>query len=280
MIAYFTTAVFDQLYRKSGCTSADIAALRKAIYGRDLTVRLSPHNLEEILLERKVAPQALSAQLRQALSFASLRTLMKPCQHLLIGDVRDYAAHGSAGNPFLHGPMQDDISNGIAELIESDGEEFSDEFRAVLEETRRQKIKIAALGEHLRTTVASRIEAMPSEERVPTKLWEEFSMPLAAEIAGLAGVLEPCRTRGFDGLLETRTVRIAIALILADFAGGQSKRRGELHHALGAAAAGGVWVWGSGEGRENLAPLAAAGLLPDGFEAIGLGELLGRLGTP
>jgi hypothetical protein len=192
-------------------------------------VRQSPHHLEEILLGRKVSPQALSAQIRQALSFASLRSLVKPCDHLVIGDVRDYAEHGAAGNPFMHGPIRDDISSGIGELIESDGEEFTDEFREVLSEAQRQKIKLAALLEHLRDTVAEAINAIPGEERSPLALWQGFALPLAATIADFAKVLGPCRERGLAGLLEVRTVR------------------------------------------------AADGLLPVGFEVIGLTELLGRV---
>ena len=277
MIAYFTTAVFDQLYRKDGCTAADVAALRKAIYGRELTVRRSPHHLEEILLGRKVSPQALSAQIRQALSFASLRSLIKPCEHLLIGEVRDYAARGAAGNPFVHGPIQDDVSSGIGELIESDGEEFTDEFREVLSEAQRQKTKLAAFVDQQRATVAEPINAIPAEERRPLRLWQTFAMPLASAIADFADVLEPCRERGLEGLLKVRTVRVVAALTLGDFIGSAMAPKIPVHHVLSAAASKGVLVAGSGELRESLAPLAAADVLPVGFEVIGLTELLGRV---
>ena len=275
MLAYFSTAVFDQLYRKDGCSSADIAALRKAIYGRELTVRLSLHNLEEILT-RKERPQALSAQLRQALSFASLRSLIKPCENLLIDDVRNYAAQGAASNPFLHGPIQDDISSGIAELIETDGEEFTDEFRAVLDEVRRQRFKIVTLCDRLRMTIAEKTDEPQSEIFTPEKLRFEFGPSLASKIAILAGVSENCAERGLSGLLEIRTVGIAVMLILAN-AAEQSSRWAEVHHVLSAAAAGGVLVCGAGEEREMLAPFAHAGLLPEKFEAIGLSELLERV---
>jgi hypothetical protein len=281
MIAYFTTAVFDQLYRKDGCTSADVAALRKAIYGRELTVRLSPHHLAEILLARKAAPQALSAQIRQALSFASLRSLLKPCEQLLISDIRDYAAQGAAGNPFLHGPIQNDFSSGIAELIESDGEEITDEFREALENAHRQKMRIARLAEHLTDTVSAEIDAISAEQRSFPILWRNFARLLATEIAAFGDVLDESRSRGLDSLLEIRTVRLLAALILSHFVGGAADAfPGELHHALSAAAGGGVLVTGGGERRDAFAPLASAGLLPKDFEAIGLPDLLGRIVRP
>jgi hypothetical protein len=265
MIAYFDTAVFDQLYRKVGCGSADIAALRKAVYGRELSVRLSPHHLEEILLARKASPQALSAQLRQTLSFAGLRSLLKPCEHLLIGDVRDYASRGESGNPFLHGPIQDDYSSGIAELIESDGEEFSDEFRDALEGVRRAKLRTRALFERLQHDVETGTD----------------TLGLAAAIAETAGVLEACEARGLEGLLQIKTVGAVVAILMANREDPSLGSGGPLsdgwHHAIGAAAVGGVFVCGDEPLRATLASLAKARRWVEGCEVTDLAGLLGRV---
>jgi len=67
MVVYFATSVFDHLYRKIGCTAADIAELRKSVYSRSIHIPLGIHNLEEILT-RKRTPQALAAQVRLLLS--------------------------------------------------------------------------------------------------------------------------------------------------------------------------------------------------------------------
>ncbi|HUN57457.1 MAG TPA: hypothetical protein VMU41_05035, partial [Candidatus Binataceae bacterium] len=214
MIAYFDTAAFDQIYRKDGCSSTDVAALRKAVYGRVLTLRLSPHHLEEVLLSRKASPQALSAQLRHTLSFAGVRQLLKPCEHLLIGDVRNYATGGDADNPFLHGPIQDDYSSGIAELIESDGEEFTEEFREALMEVRRQKLSLTALFERVRATLQADEDFQVHDELSLAELWEAHAEGVVGAIAEEAGVLEQCRVRGLHGLLGIRTVRAAAAMIL------------------------------------------------------------------
>jgi hypothetical protein len=276
MIAYFDTAAFDQIYRKDGCTSADIAALRKAVYGRELTVRLSPHHLEEILLARKASPQALSAQLRQALSIASLRSLLKPCEQLLISDVRDYAAHREASNPFLHGPIQDDYSSGIAELIESDGEEFTEEFRGALAELHRQKINLAALFERAQTKLEAEVDLQAERERSLVARWDAHAEGLAGAIAEWAGVLELCRARGLGGLLQIGTVRVVVAMLLTKLGGAPPTFDG-WHHAIGALASGGVFVCCDRRLRAALAPPAGAGLLPENCEVIGLTELLGRV---
>src|SRR5689334_12155399 len=127
MIAYFDTQAFNHIYGKIGCTGADIANLRKAIYGRQLTIRLSVHTLEEILLGRKVSPQAFAAQIKLTLSLASARALIKPCQQLLLDDIRSYAARGEADRPFLRGDMQNSVADGIAALVESDGEDLDED---------------------------------------------------------------------------------------------------------------------------------------------------------
>jgi hypothetical protein len=278
MIAYLDTATFDRLYRKDGCSSADIAALRKAVYGRELTVRLSPHHLEEILLSRKASPQALSAQLRQTLSLASLRQLLKPCEHLLIGDVRDYAVRGEPGNPFQHGPIQDDYSSGIAELIESDGEEFTEEFRDALVEVHRQKDSLTAFFEREQAKLEVEIDLQAASERSLVALWDAHAEGLAGAIAEAAGVLEPCRSRGLGGLIQIGTVRVAVAMLLSKLDGTPPSFDG-WHHAIGAAASGGVFVCCDPRLRATLAPLADAGLLPEHCEVIGLSELLRRVGA-
>jgi len=56
MIAYLDTNAFDHLYKRIGCTSADIAELRKAVYGRGLSMPIGIHVLEEILLNRRASP--------------------------------------------------------------------------------------------------------------------------------------------------------------------------------------------------------------------------------
>src|ERR1700722_29925 len=99
MIAYLDTKVFDHLYKKVGCTSADIANLRKAIYGRGLSIILGIHVLEEILLNRRASPQELVARVKLTLSLASIRRMVKPCDQLLGDDIRSYAANGVQARP-------------------------------------------------------------------------------------------------------------------------------------------------------------------------------------
>lgn len=279
MNAYLDTGVFDQLYRKVGCTSTDIANLRKAIYGRDLSIPLGIHHLEEVLLARKGPPHSLTAQIRLVLSIASLRSLIKPCEQLIADDIRAYAARGEADSPFIHGAMQNAVSDGIAELIESDGEEIADEFVAVLDESRRQKERFLA---GLRRV--SEI-AVPGEPRADVtessfaEYWRAHAPRIAMAFAERAGVLEGCERRGIDGLLGLRTVRAAVGVALAmaygQGHGGASASDGgasEIHHVVAGAARAEIFV------SENAAVRSLIERIPlEGISAVGMAGFLANV---
>ncbi|MGH7878854.1 MAG: hypothetical protein ACREQD_05100, partial [Candidatus Binataceae bacterium] len=144
MAAYLDTNVFDHLYKKLGCSGADIANLRKKIYGRELSIPLSIHTLEEILLERGARPERLVAKIKLTLSLANFRRMVKPCDQLLSDDVRAYAATGEPARPFIDANLQNIISDGITELIETDGEHLDEDMVEALDEAKRQKERFQA----------------------------------------------------------------------------------------------------------------------------------------
>jgi hypothetical protein len=241
MIAYLDTNVFDHLYRKAGCTSADIANLRKAIYGRDLSIRLSIHTLEEILLAPRATPQAFAAQIKLTLSIANSRALIKPCDQLLIDDIRAYAARGEPDRPFVRGAMQNAVAAGIAALIESDGEEIEDEFLAALEEAKKQKAQLRDIIVAARTGIDS--AAGPYERPSFEEYWKTRAAGAAEGLARSAGVVEECARRGIEGLLDVKSVRMAAGAVLsAAYASAfeheedQAIERLDVHHPIAAAA--------------------------------------------
>ena len=271
MIAYLDTNAFDHLYKKIGCTSADIAELRKAIYGRRISIRPSIHTLEEILLARTAAPQAFAAQIKLTFSLANFRNLIKPCDQLLTDDIRAYAARGEAARPFLHGEMQNAVTSGIAALIESDGEEMDDDFVEVLVETRRQKERFLAGMKRAREELAPIAGAL-SHPPSFAEFFEQGASAVAQSFAQRAGVLEACRQRGIEGLLQIKSIRIsvgaALSLIYGQTFEGWPPEIGDLRdlqHAASAAAAAETFVTDDRRLRDNLARVPL-----DGFNVIGL----------
>jgi hypothetical protein len=263
VVAYLDTQAFDHIYKKIGCTSADIASLRTAIYGHRLSIRLSVHTLEEILLRRKVSPQAFAAQIKLTLSLANSRTLVKSSAQLLLDDIRAYAARGEADRPFLRGDMQNAVADGIAALIESDGEELEDDFLAVLDQARQEKQHFAAALDRIRQAA----EAISK----PTSGWADFQQyfdvaapPALEKLTEQAGVADVCRERGFNGLLKIKSVRMSLCAGLASIYErmivGATANSTAFHHPVCAAAVAETFVSDSASDREFLARLPIEGL--------------------
>jgi hypothetical protein len=263
VIVYLDTNAFDHLYKRIGCTGAEIANLRKAIYGRQLSIRLSVHTLEEILLGRKVSPQAFAAQIKLTLSLASSRTLVKSCAQLLLDDIRAYAVRGEADRPFLRGDMQNAVADGIAALVESDGEELEDDFLAVLDQARQEKQHFFAALERARQE-AEIVSSPPSG-------WSGFGEFFAAAarralvtLAEQAGLTDACRDRGLDGLLKIKSVRMSLCAALAPsyerVTTGAVVNSTTFHHPVSAAAVAEAFVSDIAANRDFLAQLPVEGL--------------------
>ncbi|HEY1851846.1 MAG TPA: hypothetical protein VGG60_12525 [Candidatus Binataceae bacterium] len=214
MIAYLDTNLFDHLYKKIGCTAADIADLRKAVYGRDLSIPLGIHVLEELLLNQRASPQELVARIKLTLSIASIRRMVKPCDQLIADDIRSYAAAGEADRPLVNVQIQNAITQGIAELIESDGEEFSEEIADALQDTKRRKDRFVN-GMNVALQEIASLTA-PAPANIGFAEYFVRSGPQAAELmANRVGVLDACRDRGIVGLLEIRSVRALVGSALS-----------------------------------------------------------------
>ncbi|HEX3409183.1 MAG TPA: hypothetical protein VHS07_02830, partial [Candidatus Binataceae bacterium] len=214
MVAYLSTDCFDHLYRKIECTSADIAQLRKSVYGRGLSMPVGLQVLEELLLNRRASPQELVARVKLTLSLASIRRMVKPCDQLVADDIRSYAATGQPDRPLVSAQIQNAITQGIAELIESDGEEFSEDITEVLEHTRQSKETFLQTIEASRQQIVTFADTLPSG--IPfTDFLERFATPMIERSASLAGVLDQCRERGLDTLLQIKSVRASVAVMLS-----------------------------------------------------------------
>lgn len=273
MVVYLATDAFDHLYRKVGCTGADIAALRKAIYGRALAIPLSLQTLEEIFLAPKVTAQTRSAQMRMLLSLSSPRRLLKPAQDLLLADLRSFAASGQAASPLQRGEVQNAVSTGISALLESEGVEMDEDFVEALETARRHR-------ESLATTLAE-LQGAGGPAATTAGFDEYFrrhAPGVAEALAARGGVAARCRARGIDALLEIKSVRMWTSAVLSlgwrqavENRSPSSEEVSNAMHAVAAAAAADTLVSDNERLRMHS---SRAGV--EGFEAIDLRTLLER----
>ncbi|HEY2525321.1 MAG TPA: hypothetical protein VGI29_09710 [Candidatus Binataceae bacterium] len=248
MIAYLATSAFGHLYRKIDCTAADIGALRKAVYGRNVSIPLGLHNLEEIVLAQALSPHAMAAQVRLLLSISNWRVLLKPCGRLLADDLRAFGAGAEAPGAFLRGAMQSAVTTGISELLESDGEELNEDFTEALDEARRERETFAADLNQFVTACASR-STPPRESAAFAEYFARKAPEAAAELATRAGAGAECARRGGEALLALRSVRmwVGAALSLACALSAESRtmraeEASEIAHAVTGAAAADTFV--------------------------------------
>jgi hypothetical protein len=248
MIAYLATSAFGHLYRKVDCTAADIGALRKAIYARDVSIPLGLHNLEEIVLAQALPPHAMAAQVRLLLSISNWRVLLKPCGRLLADDLRAFGASAEAPGAFLRGAMQGAVTTGISELLESDGEELNEDFTEALDEARRERAAfIADLGEFVAECMAR--FTPPRESAAFEEYFVRYAPEAAAVLAARAGAGAECARRGGEALLALRSLRmwVGAALSLACALSAESRtmraeEASEVAHAVTGAAAADTFV--------------------------------------
>ena len=266
MIAYLATSAFGHLYRKIDCTAGDIGALRKAIYSRTVSIPLGLHNLEEIVLAPSVSPQALAAQLRLLLSISSWRVLMKPCGQLLADDLRSFAAGAEPARPFLRGALQNAVTTGISELLESDGEELNEDFAQALDEVRREREAFAAGLSECVAEYRTRFTP-PSNHGDFEDYFGRIAPDAAAALAERAGVGPECRRRGAEALLALKSVRMwvgaALSLACAQGAEGRPSRAEEMRevmHAVTGAAAAETFVTADAHALPLLGRVAIDGL--------------------
>ena len=170
--------------------------------------------------------------------------MLKPCGQLLTDDLRAFAAGAEPTRPFLRGPMQNAVTTGISELLESDGEELNEDFAQALDEVRREREAfVTGLSEFL-SECGTRF-TLPPDTGGFEEYFERNAPDAVAALAERAGVGPECRRRGADTLLALKSARMwvgaALSLACAQSVEGRAPRAEEMnevmHAVTGAAAA-------------------------------------------
>lgn len=259
MIAYLDGKSFDHLYKKIGCTGADIANLRKRIYGRELSIPLSVHHLEELMLDRQARPELRVARVKLMLSIGNFRRMAKPCAQM-ITEAMWARVSGEAARPLIGADVQNLVSEGLSDLIESDGEELNEDLMALLEESRGQREQFVSgfretIAEIARGTAGESsvsgytdsyapviIERLARNARIATTLATEYQAELAQSRS----------LRAYIVAAEEYSVKLRLGAAVSDYTG--------IVHAISAAEIAEVLVSADGALRaalgERLAPLA------------------------
>ncbi len=167
------------------------------------------------------------------------------------------------------------MADGIAALIESDGEELDDDFIAVLEEARQQKQHFFATLESAQGGAKAISSPLPGSTRFGD-YFDAAARDALEALAERAGVGDACRQRGLDGLLKIKSVRMSLGAALA-YSHLQMTKGSiltTLHHPVSAAAVAETFV------SDDTATRELVGHAPiDGFNVTGLPDFLKRLSS-
>jgi hypothetical protein len=162
--------------------------------------------------------------------------------------------------------MQNAVTTGITELLESDGEELNDDFAEALDEAKREREEFAA---GIRESLAQFGErfAQPAAASAFEEYFRHNALEAATALAERAGVGEQCKRRGLHALFAVKSVRMwagaTLSLARAQSLEGRSPSAedlAEVLHAVTGAAAADTFVTADARALPWLSRVAIYGL--------------------
>src|SRR5262245_6522924 len=249
---YFDTNVFSDICRKRNeVTVANELALRDAVTKGKISIVLSILNLEEKLCAFNNEPDLTLAELQFIQDLADWHKIVKPYHQLLADDIYSYASGGGASYHFI---TDADFASKIRSFFNRSKQDMAeylgqDTWLEEIEEQKREYQK--GMTEALEKARSD--WPYLRKRRGPPPSFHEYWRGGAAEsfagyLAERLGMLDACRRRGVQGLLEVKSVRVyvgaSLSLVYAQmFEGRQPDARQaegdawDLRHALSASAA-------------------------------------------
>lgn len=241
MIVYFDTNVFDHLEQRHGFTDWDVFRLERAIKLEHIRLILSFLNIEEILPIAESKPERAMAQLGLILKLADKRLFVRGQDEIVRCDIRAYAKQKPCPTPFTI--LTPDMESDILNMMNSPAH-HREQFDDIVKESHDAKERF--MKRSLRSQKKLRPMAMEigvKQYPFPRYLADNAGWVLEG-LAQRAGALSSVKRRGLKGLLNVKSVAVAVGAHLSLLYG---------HHFDGHAP-------GSGDSRDTLHPvLASAG---------------------
>lgn len=237
---YFDTNVWDHIYKGVHVSESDFQALSRAVKAGEISVLLSLTNLEEVLSALRSRRGLAIGELRLILSLADRQRLLKSHHLLVSDDIKSYAVTGTSSSPFITDPA---IQSRVWSLHRSSDKDIED-LLVVAEATEKQKERFSAGMRAARKKVLSDAKKLKRRHSSFKDCWERLAGTVAENLAAHVGVSDACKKRGINGLLELRSLRLAVgmnlSLVYAQTSEGRTPKRGDsrdIHHSILASAA-------------------------------------------
>lgn len=213
---YFDTNVFDHIYKGIDVTETDGLALQSAVNGGEISILLSFLNLEEAVCGLKKSLTQPIGELQLILELTEKWRIVKPPNMLLGEDIRCYAQGDSLLEPFI---TLDSVLNASLRALANPNQKDLHELRLIVDETQKEKEKFRAGMREANAAVLPHAKEFlrNNQGRRPAwqDYWERLAEPFAEGFADHQGLLDICRNRGIKGLLEMRSVQMAVGASLS-----------------------------------------------------------------
>ena len=241
MIVYFDTNVFDHLEQRLGVTDWDMFRLERAVKLEHIRLILSFLNIEEILFIAESKPERAMAQLGLILKLADKRLFVRGQDEIVRSDIRAYAQRKPYQTPFTI--LTPDMESDILNMMDSPARHRED-FDRIIGEARQDKetfLERSLKGQKKLKPMAAEIGI--KQYPFPRYLADNAGWVLEG-LAQRSGALSSVKRRGIKGLLNVKSVAVAVGAHLSLLYG---------HHFDGHAPS-------PGDSRDTLHPvLASAG---------------------
>lgn len=204
---YCDTNVFDHIHKRLGVMDSDLRTLKSAIQRGDVSILLSVLNVEESLAAIKRDPTLAIRELWLILELADWNRILKSPGILVTDDIIAYAQDAASPQPFLDSDHP--ICAGL-QTLRNPTQRDIDELLPLLDESKTQR-------EDFRNGMrAARDQVLPYAKKLGgwqppfDDYWAKLAPKFAEAFAERAGVVEDCIVRGIAGLLDVRSVRMAV----------------------------------------------------------------------
>jgi hypothetical protein len=215
---YFDTNIFDPTTGLSDSQISSIKSIRtgtfRLVFGIDC--------LEEALLGLDSAePDKALEHVRRILVWPDPRLVARPADELLPGDIVGYS-RGQTRSPWLENPRLAWIKNSIRDLRTRDLHQLRSEFAAEIDEIRRRRDRYVSSFEQTINELSSdpfilanRGSSFPEFYRLTSQHVVESLVRSTEQHADDAGLLDRCRKRNMEGLLNILSVQLATIVTLS-----------------------------------------------------------------
>jgi len=213
-VAYFDTNVFDNLIKKTGdLTEADEFAVRSWVSSGQLSIAVSPINIQETFAAFRRRPEVAITQLLLMRSLCDWDRLAKHSTSILKDDVDHFAFNGERSNtPYEDSRQAAHVRSMLQQII--DGQIRIEKLEPVIDEDRDHKSGFLVMVKEAKAAIAAQLEGLEALGDIPTfqEFFEENAGEYVRAFVETFSSGEACKQRGLDGLMKIPSVRALIGV--------------------------------------------------------------------